>query len=140
MNQRTLAIIKPDAVSRHLIGHVLTRIELEGFEVVAMKMVHLTKGQAEELYKVHKNKPFYEGQTDFMSSGPCVMMVLEGEGVIKKYRRLMGATNYEKAEVNTIRYELATDIRHNIVHGSDSEETAAFEIEFFKGKTMDYML
>jgi len=131
MNQRTLAIIKPDAVLRRFIGHVLAKMELEGFEIVDMKMVHLTKEQAKELYKVHKDKPFYEDQTDFMSSGPCVMMVLEGNDVIKKYRRLMGATDYKKAEPFTIRYELATDIRHNIVHGSDSEETADFEINFF---------
>jgi len=133
MTQRTLAIIKPDAVSRHLIGHVITKMDLEGFEIVDMKMVHLTKEQANELYKVHKDKPFYEGQTDFMSSGPCVMMVLEAENVIKRYRDLMGPTNYKKAETSTIRYELATDIRHNIVHGSDSEETADFEISFFNG-------
>jgi nucleoside-diphosphate kinase len=132
MIQRTLAIIKPDAVSRHLIGHVLTRIELEGFEIVNMKMGHLTKEQAKELYKVHKDKPFYEAQTDFMSSGPCVMMVLEAEDVIKRYRELMGPTDYKKSKTNTIRYELATDIRHNIVHGSDSEESARFEIGFFE--------
>ncbi len=131
MNQRTLAIIKPDAVSRHLIGHVLIKMELEGFEIVDMKMIRLTKEQAKEFYKVHEGKHFYEANAEFMSSGPCVMLVLEGEGVIKKYRRLMGATNYEKAEPCTIRFELATDIRHNIVHGSDSEETADFEISFF---------
>lgn len=129
--QRTLAIIKPDAVSRHLIGHVLIKMELEGFEIVDMKMIRLTKEQAKEFYKVHEGKHFYEANAEFMSSGPCVMLVLEGEDVIKKYRRLMGATDYKKAEVNTIRYELATDIRHNIVHGSDSEETANFEISFF---------
>jgi nucleoside-diphosphate kinase len=132
MTQRTLAIIKPDAVLRRFIGHILTKIELEGFKIVDMQMVRLTKEQAKELYKVHKDKPFYEGQTDFMSSGPCVMMVLEGEDVIKRYRKLMGATDYKKAEPYTIRYELATDIRHNTVHGSDSEETANFEIDFFK--------
>ena len=132
MFQRTLAIIKPDAVSRNLIGHVITKMELEGFKVVDMKMVKLTKEQAEEFYEVHKNKPFFEGQTEFMASGPCVMMVLEGEGVIKKYRELMGATDYKKADPCTIRYELGTDIRHNIVHGSDSVETANFEISFFQ--------
>lgn len=132
MFQRTLAIIKPDAVSRCLIGHVLVKIELEGFKIVDMKMVRMTKEQAEEFYGVHKDKPFFDGQTDFMSSGPCVMVVLEGEGVIKKYRRLMGATDYKKADPGTIRYELGTDIRHNIVHGSDSEETANFEISFFQ--------
>ena len=84
-----------------------------------------------EFYGVHKDKPFFEGQTDFMSSGPCVMVVLEGENVIKKYRELMGATDYKKAEPCTIRFELATDILHNIVHGSDSVETANFQISFF---------
>ena len=131
MFQRTLAIIKPDAVSRHFIGHVLTKLELEGFKIVDMKMVRMTKEQAEEFYGVHKDKPFFEGQTDFMASGPCVMMVLEGENIIKRYRKLMGATDYKKADPSTIRYELATDIRHNIVHGSDSVETANFEISFF---------
>ncbi len=129
--ERTFAIIKPDAVKRDLIGHILTRMELEGFKIIDMKMTLLTKEQAEELYKVHKDKPFFEGQTDFMSSGPCVMLVLEGENVIQKFRNLMGATDYKKAESNTIRYELATDIRHNIVHGSDSEESSNFEIDFF---------
>lgn len=132
MFQRTLAIIKPDAVSRHLIGHVITRMELEGFRVVDMKMLTMTKEQAEEFYNVHKDKPFFEGQTEFMASGPCVMMVLEGEDVIKRYRKLMGPTDYEKADPATIRHELATDIRHNIVHGSDSVETANFEISFFQ--------
>jgi len=131
MFQRTLAIIKPDAVSRGLIGHVITKMELEGLKIVDMKLIRMTKEQAKEFYGVHKNKPFFEGQTDFMASGPCIMMVLEGEDVIKKYRILMGATDYNKAKPSTIRYELALDIRHNIVHGSDSEETANFEISFF---------
>ena len=132
MTERTLAIVKPDAVKRDLIGHILTRMELEGFKIIDMKMVLLSKKQTEELYKVHKDKPFFEGQTDFMSSGPCVMLVLEGAGVIEKYRKLMGPTDYMKSEPHTIRHELATDIRHNIVHGSDSEESANFEISFFQ--------
>ncbi len=131
MSEKTLAIIKPDAVKRDLIGHILTRMELEGFKIIDMKMTLLTKEQAKELYKVHKDKPFFEGQTDFMSSGPCVMLILEAEDVIKRFRDLMGSTDYKKAETNTIRYELATDIRHNIVHGSDSVESANFEIDFF---------
>lgn len=131
MHQRTLAIIKPDAVSRQLIGHIITLMELEGFKIVDMKMIYMTKEQANELYKVHKDKPFYDGQTDFMSSGPCVMMVLEGEDVISKYRELMGATDYTKAEPNTIRHAFGTSIRHNAVHGSDSVESANFEISFF---------
>jgi nucleoside-diphosphate kinase len=132
MLERTLGIIKPDAVERRLIGHVITSLELEGFDIVDMAMVKLTKEQAKEFYKVHEGKHFFEGQTDFMSSGPCVMLVLEGEDVIKRYRKLMGATDYKKAEPGTIRHELATDIRHNIVHGSDSEGSAEFEINFFK--------
>jgi len=132
MIQRTLAIIKPDAVKRHFIGHVISTLELHGFNITDMKKITMTKDQAKELYKVHKDKQFYEGQTDFMSSGPCVVMILEGKDVIKKYRKLMGATNFEKADPGTIRYELATSIRHNVVHGSDSPESAEFEINWFK--------
>jgi len=131
MKERTLAIIKPDAVSRNFIGRIITLIESEGFEIVDMNMIYMTKEQANELYKVHKDKPFYEGQTDFMSSGPCVMMVLEGEDVISKYRELMGPTDYTKAEPNTIRHAFGTSIRHNAVHGSDSVKSANFEISFF---------
>lgn len=131
MKERTLAIIKPDAVSRCLIGNVIKRLEMADLEIVDMKMVRMTKEQAEELYKVHKDKPFYEGQTDFMSSGPCVMLVLEGENAIEGYRKLMGATNSAEAEYGTIRWEFGIDIRHNIVHGSDSKESANFEIGFF---------
>jgi len=131
MNQRTLAIIKPDAVKRHFIGHVISTLELHEFKIIDMKMMHMTKEEAEELYKVHKGKHFYEAQTDFMSSGPCVVMILEGENVIKRYRKLMGPANFEKADPGTIRHELATSIRHNIVHGSDSPESAKFEIGWF---------
>jgi len=131
MKERTLAIIKPDAVRRRLIGNVIQRLEMEGLEIVDMKMVRMTKEQAEELYKVHKDKSFYEGQTDFMSSGPCVMLVLEGENAIEKYRELMGSTNSAEAAYGTIRWEFGIDIRYNIVHGSDSKESANFEISFF---------
>ena len=131
MGQRTLSIIKPDGVARNLIGEVLGRIEAADIKIVAMKMIKMTKGQAKGFYKVHKGKPFYESVTDFMSSGPSVVMVLEGSDVIKKYRKLMGATNYKEAEAGTIRREFATDIEKNVVHGSDSEENARFEIGYF---------
>lgn len=131
MTERTLSIIKPDGVSRNLIGEVIQRIEKAGLEIVAMKLIKMTKSQAKGFYKVHKGKPFYESLTDFMSSGPCVVMVLEGEDAIKKYRELMGATNYKEAAPGTIRREFATDIENNVVHGSDSGETANFEINYF---------
>jgi len=98
---------------------------------MAMKMIKMTKEQAKGFYKVHEGKPFYESVTDFMSSGPSVVMVLDGDGVIKEYRKLMGATNYKEAEEGTIRREFATDIEKNVVHGSDSEENARFEISYF---------
>jgi nucleoside-diphosphate kinase len=131
MKERTLSIIKPDAVSRNLIGAVIQRLEEAGINIIAMKMIMMTKKQAKEFYKVHKDKPFYESVTDFMSSGPCVVMVLEGDGVIMKYREIMGATNYKEAAEGTIRRKFATDIEKNVVHGSDSEENARFEINYF---------
>ncbi|NQT54784.1 MAG: nucleoside-diphosphate kinase [Desulfobacteraceae bacterium] len=131
MKERTLSIIKPDGVSRNLIGEIIRRLEETGIEIVAMKMITMTKEEAKGFYKVHEGKPFYESVTDFMSSGPCVAMVLEGKDVISRYRKLMGATNYEEAEDGTIRREFATDIEKNVVHGSDSEETAKFEINYF---------
>lgn len=131
MKERTLAIIKPDAVSRNLIGTIIQRIEQEGIKIVAMKMLKMTKEQAKGFYYVHKEKPFFESLTDFMSSGPCVVMVLEGKDVINRYRKLMGATDYRKAEPGTIRREFATDIEKNVVHGSDSKESAEFEIRYF---------
>jgi nucleoside-diphosphate kinase len=131
MKERTLSIIKPDGVSRKLVGEVVKRLEAADLEIVAMKMTRLTKEQAKGFYKVHEGKPFYESVTDFMSSGPCVLMVLEGEEAIKRYRKLMGATNYMVAETGTIRRDFATDIERNIVHGSDSPETASFEINYF---------
>lgn len=131
MKERTLSIIKPDGVSRNLIGEVIKRIESQNIKVIAMKMIHMTKEQAKGFYAVHRGKPFYESVTDFMSSGPCVVMVLEGEDVIKQYRDLMGATNFLEANEGTIRHAFATDIEKNIVHGSDSQETADFEIHYF---------
>ena len=131
MKERTLSIIKPDGVSRKLVGEVVKRLEGADLKIVAMKMTRLTKEQAKGFYKVHKDRPFYESVTNFMSSGPCVVMVLEGEDAIGRYRKLMGATNYKEAEAGTIRRDFATDIEKNIVHGSDSPETASFEIHYF---------
>jgi len=129
--ERTLSIIKPDGVARGLIGEVVGRLEKSNFNIIAMKMLHMTKHQAEGFYAVHKERPFFESLTEFMSSGPAVMMVLEGEDVISKYRKLMGATNYKEAEEGTIRADFAREIEKNIVHGSDALETAAFEISYF---------
>lgn len=131
MKEKTLSIIKPDGVSRSLIGEVVKRIEAADLKIKAMKMIRMSKEQAKGFYKVHEGKPFYESVTDFMSSGPCVVMVLEGEDAIAKYRKLMGATNYKEAEDGTIRREFASDIEKNVVHGSDAEETARFEISYF---------
>ena len=131
MKERTLSIIKPDGVARNLIGEVVRRLEAAGIKIIAMKMIKMTKEQAKGFYRVHEGKPFYESVTDFMSSGPSVVMVLEGENVIKKYRNIMGATNYKEAEEGTIRHKFATDIEKNVVHGSDSEENAQFEISYF---------
>lgn len=129
--ERTLSIIKPDGVSRGLIGAVIKRFEENGIKIVAMKMLHMTRKQAEGFYAVHRGKPFFESLTNFMSSGPAVVIVLEGEGVIGKNRDLMGATNYKEAAPGTIRADFATDIEKNVVHGSDAPETAAFEIAYF---------
>ncbi len=131
MTERTLSIIKPDGVSRNLIGEVIKRLEAEGIEITAMKMIKMNKDQAKGFYSVHEGKPFFESVTNFMSSGPSVVMVLEADDVIRRYRKLMGATNYEEAEEGTIRREFATDIEKNVVHGSDSEESAQFEIDYF---------
>lgn len=129
--QRTLSIIKPDGVKRGLIGEVVKRFEDAGIKIVAMRMLQLDKEEAKAFYAVHRERPFYESLTDFMSSGPVVVMVLEGEDVIAKNRTLMGATNYKEAEPGTIRHDFASDIERNVVHGSDSPETAATEIGFF---------
>jgi nucleoside-diphosphate kinase len=129
--ERTLSIIKPDGVKRGVIGEVVKRLEESHINIVAMKMIYMTKNQAEGFYAVHRERPFFGSLTDFMSSGPAVVMVLEGEGVIAQYRKLMGATNFEEAEEGTIRKDFATDIEKNVVHGSDAPETAAFEINYF---------
>lgn len=129
--QRTLSIIKPDGVGRGLIGEVVSRLEKNGLKIVAMKMVHMTKAQAEGFYDVHRQRPFFASLTDFMSSGPAVVMVLEAEDAIARYRELMGATNFKEADPGTIRADFATDIEKNVVHGSDGPDTAAFEIGYF---------
>lgn len=129
--ERTLAIIKPDGVKRGLIGKVMSRLEGEGLAIVALKMIRMTKEQAKDFYKVHVGKPFYESLTDFMSSGPCVVMVLEAQGAIAKYRKLMGATDFREAAEGTIRRTYAADIEKNVVHGSDSPQSAAFEVAYF---------
>ncbi len=134
MEERTLAIIKPDGVSRRLAGEVIRRIEEADLCIVAMKMIRMSKEEAKGFYKVHENRPFYESVTDFMSSGPCIVMVLQGEDAIARYRSLMGATNYKEAEEGTIRRAFATDIEKNIVHGSDAPDTARFEISYFFGE------
>lgn len=129
--EKTLSIIKPDGVSRGLVGEVVKRFENAGIKITAMKMIHMTKPQAEGFYAVHRERPFFDSLTDFMCSGPAVMMVLTGENVIAKNRELMGATNYKEAAEGTIRRDFATDIEKNVVHGSDSPESAAFEIGYF---------
>jgi len=129
--EKTLAIIKPDGVKQGVIGEVIKRLENNQIKIIAMKMLKMTKAQAESFYAVHKDRPFFGSLTDFMMSGPAVAMVLEGENVIAKYRELMGATNYKEAAEGTIRRDFATDIEKNVVHGSDSPETAAFEVGYF---------
>lgn len=131
MKERTLSIIKPDGIARGLIGEVIKRFEQASLKIVAMKMVRMSKEQAKEFYAVHRGRSYFEGLTDFMSSGPSVVMVLEADDVIARNRELMGATNYEEAAEGTIRREFATNERRNVVHGSDSPETAAFEIDYF---------
>ena len=129
--EKTLSIIKPDGVKKRVIGEVIKRFENNGLRVVAIKMLWMNKREAEGFYDVHKDKGFYDSLTDFMSSGPAVVMVLEGKNAIAKNRQIMGATNPEKAEEGTIRKAFASGIEKNIVHGSDSPETATFEISYF---------
>lgn len=129
--ERTLAIIKPDAVGRNLTADILSRIHGEKFQIVAIKSLRLTKTQAEGFYAVHRARPFFGELTDFMSSGKAVVMVLEAEGAIAKWRDTMGATDPAKAAPGTIRRELGTSIQFNCTHGSDAPETAAFEISYF---------
>ena len=128
---RTLTIVKPDGVSQKVVGQILSRFEAEGFRLVAMKMVHLSRQQAEGFYHVHRERPFFGSLTEFMSSGPAVVMVLEADEAIARWRTLMGATDPAKAAAGTLRKELAENIERNVVHGSDAPETAATEIAYF---------
>jgi nucleoside-diphosphate kinase len=129
--ERTLSIVKPDGVQKHLIGEVVKRFEDHGLKVIGLKMISMDKKGAEGFYAVHRGKPFFDSLTTFMSSGPAVVIVLEGEGAIAKTRELMGATDPKQAKEGTLRRQYATNIEKNIVHGSDATETAAFEIKYF---------
>lgn len=129
--ERTFAIIKPDAVKAGKAGKILARIEEAGFAVRGMRLTHLSKREAEGFYAVHKARPFFGSLTDFMSSGPCVVMCLEAPGAIAKWRALMGATDPAKADAGTLRKEFGTSIEFNATHGSDAPETAAFELGYF---------
>ena len=135
--ERTFAIIKTDAVERRLVGQILSRIEAAGFAIRAMRLQHLTKKDAEGFYAVHRERPFFGALTDFMSSGPCVVMALEAPDAIKTWRALMGATDPARADSGTLRQEFGTSIERNATHGSDAPETAAFELGyFFRGMEM----
>ncbi len=131
MSERTFAIIKPDAVKAGYTGRILSRIEEQGFTIRAMRLVHLTKRDAEGFYAVHKERPFFRSLTEFMSSGRCVVMCLEADNAIKKWRDAMGATDPAKAEPGTMRKEFGASIENNATHGSDAPETAAFELGYF---------
>jgi nucleoside-diphosphate kinase len=129
--ERTFAIIKPDAVAAGQAGPILARIHAAGFTVRAMRLQHLTKREAEGFYAVHRERPFFGGLTDFMSSGPCVLLALEGQDAILKWRGTMGPTDPAKAEPGTLRRDFGTSIERNATHGSDAPETAAFELGYF---------
>jgi len=129
--ERTLAIIKPDAFKRGLVGDILKRIEASGLNLRALRLIHLTRAQAQAFYDVHKARPFYNSLCEYMSSGPVVIAVLQGDGAIVRWRELMGATDPAKAAPGTIRKRFGLDIEHNATHGSDAPETAANEIAFF---------
>jgi nucleoside-diphosphate kinase len=131
MTERTLAIIKPDAVERRLVGRIVQRIEEAEFQIRAMKRVHLSRPDAEGFYAVHRDRPFFASLTSFMSSGPAIVMVLEAPDAIRKWRTLMGATDPAKADPGTLRQEFAQSIERNVTHGSDAPETAAYETGYF---------
>jgi nucleoside-diphosphate kinase len=133
--ERTLSIIKPDGVAANHMGNILNRFEMAGLKIVAMKMVHLSLKEAEGFYAVHKERPFFEELTLFMSRGPVVVSVLEGEGAIATNRKIMGATNPAEADEGTIRKDFAASVGENTVHGSDAAETAAVEIAYFFAET-----
>jgi nucleoside-diphosphate kinase len=129
--QRTLAIVKPDAVAKRVVGKILTKIEEGGFTILAAKLAHLSLGEARGFYYVHRQRPFYDSLCSFMTQGPSLLMVLEGDNAISRWRDLMGATDPAKAAAGTIRKEFASSIEANAVHGSDSAESAATEIPYF---------
>ena len=131
MTERTFSIIKPDAVKAGSAGGILARIEKDGFKIVALRLRHLTRAEAEGFYHVHRARPFFGSLTEFMSSGPCITMVLERDGAIARLRELMGATDPAKAAAGTIRKDFAASIEANAIHGSDAADTAAFEIGYF---------
>jgi nucleoside-diphosphate kinase len=129
--ERTFAIIKPDAVKRRLAGRILQRIEEEGFTIRALRLMHMTTAEAEGFYHVHRARPFFGGLTEFMSSGPVIVLALEAPDAIRKWRDLMGATDPAKADAGTLRKEFGESIERNATHGSDAPETAAFELGYF---------
>ena len=129
--ERTLSIVKPDGVKKNLIGEVIKRFEQKGLRIAAMRMLRMSIDDAKGFYIVHKERPFYDSLTSFMSEGPVVVVVVEGENAINKVRQIMGATNPKDAAPGTIRADFASNIEHNIVHGSDSRESAAYEIPYF---------
>jgi nucleoside-diphosphate kinase len=129
--ERTLTIIKPDAVKKRAVGDIIEQFEKRGFHILAMKMLEISKRQAQQFYAVHASRPFYNSLTDFMSSGPIVVLALEKENAIADLRTLMGATNPANAEEGTIRKKWASSIEHNAIHGSDADETARYELSFF---------
>ena len=131
--ERTLSIIKPDAVAKNVIGRICSRLEAAGLRIVAARMVHLSRERAEAFYAVHKERPFFPELVEFMTSGPCLVQVLEGEGAIAKNREVMGATNPAEAAPGTIRADFAVEVTENAVHGSDGPDTAENEIAFFFG-------
>ena len=134
MQERTLSIIKPDAVQKNVVGEILARFERAGLKIIAAKLLQLSKAEAQGFYAVHKERPFFDSLTTFMSSGPILVSVLEGRDAIQANRRLMGATNPAEAEPGTIRKDFATDIEKNAVHGSDGLDTARQEIAYFFGE------
>ena len=129
--ERTLSIIKPDGVQKNVIGEVYRRFEQAGLKIVAARMLHLTKAQAEAFYAVHRERPFYKDLVSYMTTGPVIAQVLEGETAVEAHRRIMGATDPKKADPGTIRRDFAASIEENVVHGSDAVETARQEISFF---------
>ena len=129
--ERTLSIIKPDAVAKNVIGKIYSRFETNGLKIVASRMIHLSRSEAEGFYAVHRERPFFKDLVEFMMSGPVMVQALEGENAVAKNRELMGATDPKKADRGTIRADLADNVERNIVHGSDAPETATTEIEYF---------